>query len=64
MRNTGERGEREITGGVNAKEVEIIQKSKKLASKTKQLSRAWTRRTDCEALMHSKERPVMGGQTP
>jgi len=33
MPNTGERGE--ITGRVNAKEAEVVQQSKKLASKTK-----------------------------
>jgi hypothetical protein len=36
MPDTGER--REITGRVNAKEAEVIQQSKKLASMTKQLS--------------------------
>ena len=33
MPNTGER--REITGRVNAREAEVVQQSKKLASKTK-----------------------------
>jgi hypothetical protein len=36
MPDTGER--REITGRVNAKEAEVVQESKKLASRTKQLS--------------------------
>ncbi len=36
MPDTGER--REITGRVNAKEAEVVQQSKKLASKTRQLS--------------------------
>lgn len=36
MPNTGERGE--IIRRVNAKESEVVQQSKKLASKTKQLS--------------------------
>ena len=36
MPNTGER--REITARVNAKEAETVQQSKKLVSKTKQLS--------------------------
>jgi hypothetical protein len=36
MPNTGER--REITARVNAKEAETVQESKKLVSKTKQLS--------------------------
>jgi hypothetical protein len=36
MPDTGER--REITGRVNAKEAEVVQQSKKLASRTKQLS--------------------------
>jgi hypothetical protein len=36
MSNTGER--REITGRVNAKEAEIIQKSKELEAKTKRFS--------------------------
>jgi hypothetical protein len=36
MPNTGER--REITGRVNAKEAEIIQKSKELVAKTKRFS--------------------------
>ncbi len=36
MPNTGERAE--IIGRVNAKESEVVQQSKKLASKTKQLS--------------------------
>ncbi len=36
MPDTGER--REITRRVNAKEAEVVQESKKLASKTKQLS--------------------------
>jgi hypothetical protein len=34
MPNTGER--REITGRVNAKEAEMVQRSKKLVAKTKQ----------------------------
>ncbi|HMD98450.1 MAG TPA: hypothetical protein VKM93_14095 [Terriglobia bacterium] len=36
MTNTGEK--REITARVNAKEAEAVQESKKLVSKTKQLS--------------------------
>jgi hypothetical protein len=36
MPDTGER--REITGRVNAKETEVVQQSKKLASRTKELS--------------------------
>jgi hypothetical protein len=36
MPNTGERGE--ISRRVNAKEAEVIQESKKLVTKTKQLS--------------------------
>jgi hypothetical protein len=55
MPNTGERGE--ITGRVNAKEAEVIRQSKKLASKTKQLSAsmdAKNRQRTAEAL---KEQP-------
>jgi hypothetical protein len=36
MPDTGER--REITGRLNAKEAEVVQESKKLASRTKELS--------------------------
>jgi hypothetical protein len=36
MPDTGER--REITGRVNAKETEVVQESKKLVSRTRQLS--------------------------
>ena len=36
MPNTGER--REVTGRVNAREAEMVQESKKLVSRTRQLS--------------------------
>jgi hypothetical protein len=55
MPNTSERGE--ITGRVNAKEAEVIQQAKKLASKTKQQSAnmdAKNRRRSAQSL---KERP-------
>jgi hypothetical protein len=56
MPHTDERGE--IAGRVNAKEAQVIQQSKKLASKTKQQSasmEAKNRLLSAEAL---KERPV------
>jgi hypothetical protein len=50
MPDTGER--REITGRVNAKEAETVQRSKKMLTKTKQLS----------ASMDAKNRPRGGKQ--
>jgi hypothetical protein len=50
MPDTGER--REIIGRVNAKEAEVVQQSKKLASRTRQLSAkmdAKNRRGNAEA---------------
>jgi hypothetical protein len=57
MPNTGEKGE--ITGRVNAKEAEVIQQSKKLASKTKQLSArmdAKNRRRSAQSLKERRDR--------
>jgi len=55
MPNTGER--REITGRVNAKEAEVIQQSKKLASKTKQLSATMDAKNRLRSSQALKERP-------
>jgi hypothetical protein len=53
--NTGERGQ--ITGRVNAKEAEVIQQSKKLASKTKQLSASMDAKNRRRSAQSQKERP-------
>jgi hypothetical protein len=50
MPNTGERGE--ITGRVNAKEAEVVQQSKKLASKTKQLSAGMNEKNKVRTIKH------------
>ena len=51
MPNTGERGE--ITARANAKEAETVQESKKLVSKTKQLSATG----DAKSLVRSARAP-------
>jgi hypothetical protein len=55
MPNTGERGQ--ITGRVNAKEAEVIQQSKKLASKTKQLSASMDAKNRRGGAQSLKEKP-------
>jgi hypothetical protein len=56
MPNTGER--EEIAGGVNAKEAQVIQQSKKLASKTKQQSASMDAKNRLRSAEALKERPV------
>jgi hypothetical protein len=55
MPNTGERGE--IPGRVNAKEAEVIQHSKKLASRTKQLSASMDAKNQRRSAQSLKEKP-------
>jgi hypothetical protein len=55
MPDTGERGE--ITGRVNAKESEVVQQSKKLASKTKQRSSSMDAKNRLRRAEALKERP-------
>jgi hypothetical protein len=62
MPNTGERGE--IAGRVNAKEVEVIQQSKKLASKTKQLLERMDAKNRLRSTDALKERPRDRRRTP
>jgi hypothetical protein len=62
MPNTGERGE--ITGRVNAKEAEVIQQSKKLASKTKQLSARMDAKNRLRSADALKARPRDRRRTP
>jgi hypothetical protein len=56
MPNTDERGE--IAGRVNAKEAQVIQQSKKLASKTKQQSASMEAKNRLRSAEALKERPV------
>jgi hypothetical protein len=62
MPNTGERGE--ITGRANAKEADVIQESKKLASKTKQLSARMDAKNRLRSTDALKERPRDRRRTP
>jgi hypothetical protein len=62
MPNTSERGE--IAGRVNAKEVEVIQQSKKLASKTKQLLECIDAKNRLRSTDALKERPRDRRRTP
>lgn len=55
MPNTRERGE--ITGRVNAKEAEVVQEPKGLASKTKQLSASMDAKNRLRRAEALKERP-------
>jgi hypothetical protein len=55
MPNTGERGE--ISRRVNAKEAEVVQQSKKLVTKTKQLSASMDAKNRLRTAEALKEQP-------
>jgi hypothetical protein len=55
MPNTGERGE--ISRRVNAREAEVVQQSKKLVTKTKQLSASMDARNRLRTAEALKEQP-------
>ena len=62
MPNTGERGE--IPGRVNAREAEVVQQSKKLSTKTRQVSARLDAKNRLRSANALKERPQNLRRTP